>query len=162
MKIDTDDVSATALLFAIFMSKLPKQHQERVALLLEDVIFPWYEAATGNYAESEKTMRTAVADKVEHELSSVDWVVRDGSISITDEYYDDEDSEEDEEFAEDSTLTVFNVVRVFSQSGAMGLHDLHVVVAPKEDLSITKDLTLMEFLATFRPVEGMTIKSFDA
>lgn len=150
-------VDENTMLFLILMSKLPVSIQEKALQMIEKLAFPFYQAATGKYPQSDNTMRRVISEKLERDFKQTEWVAR---FPLDQE--DEDLDEEEEEAMLDPTLNRMQVLRVFSQSNMEGYHDIKVIVGMVDPPHTSQEFDLSEFLITFEPVDGPSMHPFDA
>lgn len=112
--------------------------QVAVGKIIEDMVFPWYEAKTGKYT-SARSIRKAVAKRIERDLSNTLWQVE-----------------------EDGEVFVAVVENVFSQSISAGTYEIMVTVAQRDFPTNKYTVTLEEFLRDFKPLRPLTFSDQDA
>lgn len=150
-------VDENTMLFLILMSKLPVAVQEKALDMIEKLAFPFYQAATGKYLQSDNKMRRMVSDKLERDFKQTQWVAR-----LPPDFEDQDLDEEEAEAMVDSTLNHLEVLRVYSQSNMEGYHDIKVLVGMVDPPHTAQEFNLSEFLITFEPVDGPSMHPFDA
>lgn len=114
-----------------------------VTKLLDEVIFPLYEARTGATSPN-KTIRRRVADHIEAALSRTVWILNQHTV-------------EDEAFP-----TKFLVGRVFPQSQATGSYSLQVSVFKQGQPSVIETIPLEEFMQNFIPHEELSFDDYNS
>lgn len=119
-----------------------------VQSVLEEAVFPWYEAKTGRYS-NDRNMRKAVAQRIESNVSATLWISRREFLEM-------------DGLAEDSDYTLFQVAHVFPQATDVGQYDLRVTIFPVRSRTSARTLTLEEFLHNFVPQQSLNFNDLDS
>lgn len=113
--------------------------RSQVDRILEDVVFPWYEATTGD--SSPRKMRDFIADRMESSLSKNVWVSKDAEAM--------------------GSVAEFRVDEVFPQSLGNG-YELQVTISQIGHPQYQTTLTLKEFLESFYARRPVHFSDYDA
>jgi len=118
--------------------------------VVDDIIFPWYEANTGKH-NSNRVMRKQVAAKIEQSLSLTRWITK-------------EDARELSDTGIDGILTpdLFLVGHVYPQSLANGHYDVMVSVYQKGTQDEALVVSLETFMREFVPYDELNFFDLDS
>jgi len=122
-----------------------------VRKVMDELIFPWYEAKTGKYSSS-KMMRKQVAEKVEQSLSGTLWITKGEAMQLG----------EDGTLEDMQTPSEFIVGSVFPQSRNGGSYELMISLYQKGAPNNAHTMDLQTFMRDFIPYEELSFQDFDS
>ena len=125
--------------------------EQVVRKLVDDVIFPFFEAKSGKHAAS-KHMRRHVAEKVEQALSRTTWITKGHALELSDDGLN----------PEFNSPPKFIVSRVFPQSRSNGQYTLRIALHERGAIYNEHIIDLEDFMRDFVPYEEFGFEDFDA
>lgn len=122
--------------------------EEFVFSVIDQVIFPWYQARTGKH-NSHKLMRSMVAERVAKDLSMNLWIPK---------FLENETLDE----VPEAFIPKLRISDVFSQALGNGDYELMVTLYTLGNTENTQVVTLHELLTGFTPLSPMEYQDYDA
>jgi hypothetical protein len=119
--------------------------------VMDDLIFPWYEAKTGKHS-SDRIMRRQIAEQVERSLSRTLWIPKKHSNDL-------DEMGLDENF---NTPPRFIVGNVFAKSRMAGHYSLMVSLYQKGLPDNTHTVDLETFMRDMVPYEEINFSDYNA